>query len=164
MLRLFALICITLAMTLQQASAQSPHARSAAHCSAAQLTLPNLNALKLTDGEHVVGMLQTELGKLEARVNVKGGEVSDPDYYLRGKHLKEAPNAKVPRSIRACLNSKGASTGGSSWFAKALNLVASPAEAAKRCIARVVGSGCDDTICCAKACCGRACAVWCAYI
>lgn len=34
-------------------------------------------------------MLETEHGKLEARVNVKGGVVSDPIYYIRGKLLTE---------------------------------------------------------------------------
>jgi hypothetical protein len=72
-------------MTSQHAAPQTkPHAGGVT-CSVAQLVLPDLNALKLKDGESVVGMVGTEAGKLEARVTVKGDSVSDADYYLRGK-------------------------------------------------------------------------------
>ena len=40
-------------------------------------------------------MLETEAGRLEARVSVKNGEVSDPDYYLRDKRLEKTPDAKI---------------------------------------------------------------------
>jgi hypothetical protein len=167
MLRFIALISFLLAMTFQQASAQSAPSKGA-QCSSAQMTLPNLNALKLSDGEHVVGMLDTELGKLEARVNVKGGEVSDPNYYLRDKRLTETPTSKIPRSVRACLNRR-TSSAGASLFANALDWIVPPAEAAnKRCIAKVVSGGCDDNfhtnegICCFRACCGSQCASACA--
>jgi hypothetical protein len=152
-------------MTSQHAAAQSkPHAGGVT-CSAAQLVLPDLNALKLKDGESVVGMVETEAGKLEARVTVKDDSVSDADYYLRGKKLAETPESKIPKSMRACLNKSKRSSASESWFARVRDLLVPSAEAAKRCIAHVVGRpGCDDTICCARACCGRACATWCAYI
>jgi hypothetical protein len=168
MWRLIALICLVLGLSFQQASAQSKSAKGA-QCSSAGMTLPNLNALKLPDGEHVVGMIETEVGKLEARVKVKGGEVSDPDYYLRGMRLTETPNSNIPKSIRACLNRKS-SAAGASWFANALDWIVPPAEAAKRCIAVIVtGSGhCRDDykpgegICCATARCGSSYATMCA--
>jgi hypothetical protein len=165
MFRLIATTCFIFALTFQYASAQSKPGAGAAKCSAAQMTLPDLNALKLNEGQHVVGMLETEVGKLEARVSAKGGDVSDPDYYLRDKLLKETPDSKIPKSVRACLHSRKLSSVGASWFANAFDWIVPSAEAAKRCIARVVGRpGCDDTICCATACCGRACATWCEYI
>jgi hypothetical protein len=164
MLRFIALACAIFVVTSQHAAAQTKPRTGAVTCSAAQLVLPDLNVLKLKDGEHVVGMLETEAGKLEARVSVKGGSVSDPDYYLSGKKLTETPDSKIPKPVRACLTKSQRSSASESWFATVPNLIVPPAEAAKRCIARVVGSGCDDTICCARACCGRACETWCAYI
>lgn len=109
-------------------------------------------------------MVETEVGKLEARVTVKGDSISDADYYLNDKKLTEMPSSKIPKSVRACLN-KSRRAAADSWFAGVRDLVVPSAEAAKRCIAHVVGHpGCDESICCAKACCGNACAVWCAYI
>jgi hypothetical protein len=166
MLRLIALLCFIIAVSLQQASAQSSPSRGEARCGTGQLGLSNLNALKLNDGEHVVGMLETEAGQLEARVNVKGGEVSDPEYYLRGKHLTKTPASKIPPSLRTCLNRR-TSSAGSSRFADALDWIIRPAEAAKRCIWRVVSWGCDDNfhpdegICCVRACCGSECELGC---
>ena len=163
MLRLIALICFTLGLTFQAAAQSLAALAPTVQCSSAGVQLANLDALKLTEGEQVVAMLETEHGKLEARVNVKGGVVSDPIYYIRGKLLAETPESKVTAAVRACLNPKKTASVGESWYAGALDWLVPSAEA-KACRARVLGSGCDGTICCAKAQCGRAIAIWCVYI
>jgi hypothetical protein len=161
MLRFIALICLSLGMSFQQASAQSSN-KGEAQCGTGRLTLSNLNALKLPDGENVVGMLETEAGRLEARVSVKNGEVSDPDYYLRDKRLEKTPDAKISKSILACSRGKQSSAG-QTLIAKLANSIVQSAEAANGCVARVKWVKCDEIdLCCAFACCGSICARQCA--
>jgi hypothetical protein len=158
MLRVLVLICMTIGLTVP-VMAEPP----AAQCNSGKLQLPNLDSVKLPDGDQVVAAIETEHGKLEARVKVKEGDVSDLTYSIRGKLLAETPESKVPKAVRACWNNKRAAAG-PTWSASIMDLIISPAEAKLRCIARVVGSGCDDTICCARACCGNKCATWCSAI
>jgi hypothetical protein len=64
------------------------------------LDVPDVDTLNLTDGEHTVASVDTDHGKLEARVTVKGKVISDNRYFIRGKPLKEIPERQLPGWIR----------------------------------------------------------------
>ena len=54
------------------------------HVKSYKLTLPDQATLKLADGEHAIGSLQTEHGSLEARVTVAGKDISAPRFLIGG--------------------------------------------------------------------------------
>src|SRR3954462_9869336 len=68
-----------------------------------RMTLPDRATLKLADGEHKIGSVQTEHGSFEARVNVKGKDVSAPRFLVGGRALKEVSESTLPQGLRDCL-------------------------------------------------------------
>lgn len=161
LLRLLALLCLPLGLAVPVA-AETP-----VRCDTGQLELPDLDTLKLPDGEHMIAKSESVNGKLEARVGVKGKIVSDPIFYIRGMRLQKTPESGVPKPILECLKKGKGASSCDSWFANAvrstLDWMVPAAEArTRRC--RMIGSGCDDRICCATVCCSSACDTECAYI
>src|SRR5262245_20993462 len=75
---------------------------AAAECTKYELVLPDLSTLKLPDGEHTVGTLDTKIGKLEARVTVKNKVVSDPRPYRNGTLMKATPDSELPKDLLTC--------------------------------------------------------------
>jgi hypothetical protein len=164
MLRIMTLICLALGLTFQASAQSSIAADPKAQCSTAELRLPDLNALKLPDGEQVIGMLETEYGKMEVRVDVKGGIVSDPKYYIRGKLLTVTPGSKIPKPFLAC-----PAPGKRTSDASILNWIVPSAAAKIRCRFVVSKPHCYDYgepypggFCCAWACCSGYCSAACA--
>jgi hypothetical protein len=156
LLQILAMVCLTLALAVP-ASAQ---------CKQYKLELPDLDTLKLKDGEHVVGAVETENGKLEARVTVKGKVVSDPILFIGGKRMQEVPESQIPKSVLDCMKAELPS---GSWLANAADNTLDwivPKAYARACRNWVIRSGCDGKICCAVACCASsgACATWCSKI
>lgn len=163
MLQLIVSICFVLGLTFQAAAQSSTVQALGVQCSTGQLKLADLNALKLPEGEQVIGMLETEYGKLEARVDVNGGIVADPKYYIRGKLLTVSPESKIPKPLRACVAPGKRSSAGGTGSASLLNWIVRSAEAMdkRRCI--VIASGCFGGVCCAYGCCSGSCATACAF-
>lgn len=95
MLRLLILALLTLSFVVKPAEA--------ADCSTAKLELPDLNALKLPEGDQVVATVMTARGKLEVQVHVAKGVASEPTFLIGGKALIRTPESKLPRSSRSCL-------------------------------------------------------------
>jgi hypothetical protein len=143
MLRFLALICLGLGLA----------GPAAAQCYTGRLHFPN----KPADGEHTIGAVETDHGKLEVRVNVKDGVATDPSFYLRAQRLTKARWSEISANIRACLQPKKTSASEPGWLASAagvaLEWLAPEAEAAQRCRPVIVDSGCFDHRCCARACC-----------
>jgi hypothetical protein len=131
---------------------------AAAQCNTGRLQLPNIEALKLSDGEHVIATLQTMHGKMEARVTVKGKVVSEPVYSIGGKLLEETPKAKVQKGNRPCLKMSSLDDDFVSWYTAAarsvLDSIITPAYA-KQCRAKIVSVSCTSDQCCAMARCGN---------
>jgi hypothetical protein len=95
MLRLIILAFLTLGFAVKPAEA--------ADCSMATLELPDLNVLKLPDGDQVVATVMTERGKLEVHVHVAKGVASEPTFVMAGKPMIKIPESKLPRSSHSCL-------------------------------------------------------------
>ena len=68
-----------------------------------EVDVPDTATLKLKDGEHTIAAIETFHGKLEARVMVKRGVVSDPILFLDGKPLKEISKSEIPKALLDCL-------------------------------------------------------------
>jgi hypothetical protein len=148
-----------LAFMIPMAAAAEP----AVKCSKGPWDFRDPASLKLTDGEHSLGKVETPEGALEVRVKVQKGEVSDPMYFLRGKQLKKVSDAKVPKELRECMNLKKTATL-HDWIGQpmiaTLDWLITSAEA-RACVARVISVTCNQNTCCALASCGRAREVWC---
>jgi len=148
-----------LAFMIPMASAVEP----AVKCSKGPWDFRDPASLKLSDGEHSLGKVETPEGALEVRVKVQKGEVSDPMYFLRGKQLKKVSDAKVPKELRECMNLKKTAAL-HDWIGPpmiaALDWLITSAEA-RACVARVISVTCNENTCCVHASCGRARAVWC---
>lgn len=67
------------------------------------LQLPDMDGAGLRDGQHVIAATETKFGKLEARVNIKGKAVSEPNFYLGEKPLKPTAENDLPKGARICL-------------------------------------------------------------
>ena len=152
-LGILALVCLTLALA----------GPAAAQCTPFKLDAPDPDSLKLPDGEHVIAAAAHAKGKLEVRVNVKGGVASGPQFFLAGKLLNVTPQSKVDKSILECLKKElppGASL--SSLTDRIFDLFVQTADArVPKCVVYVE---CRDAVgqCCALACCGSQCAIRCA--
>jgi len=70
LLRTFLLVCLTLGLAVPAAAQLTNKTYN--------LDVPDTDTLKkLKDGEHVIAAVETDRGKLEVRVRVKGKAVSD---------------------------------------------------------------------------------------
>jgi hypothetical protein len=154
-LGILALVCLTLGLA----------GSAAAQCNPFILNAPDPDSLKLKDGEHVIASAAHAKGKLEVRVNVKGGVASEPQFFLGGKLLNKTPESKVAKPILDCLK-KQLPPGGSisSSTDHIFDLFVQTAYA-RGCKPIVYGVECHDATsqCCALACCGNQCAIQCAY-
>jgi len=136
---------------------------AAAQCKPFILESPDTDTLKLKDGEHVIASAAHPKGKLEVRVNVKGGVASEPQFFLAGKLLNVTSQSKVNKDILECFKKEmpaGASL--SSLTDRIFDLFVQTADArVPKCIVFVE---CRDSVgqCCALACCGSQCAIRCA--
>jgi len=99
-----------------------------------RLSLPDRATLKLADGEHKIGAVDTDHGSLEARVNVKGKDISAIHFFIGGRALSEVAESALPQDLRDCL--KKAPPGPPSsegWLARAahatLDWIVEPAHA-----------------------------------
>jgi hypothetical protein len=158
-----ALFAIGINQVNAQVDVQSiPPRASDVLCSTAKLRFKDVNTLKLPDGQHVIGMIETQYGKLEGRVDVVGGVVSEPKYYINGKPLILTPNDKIPPTLRACLARGKRASGDVSSYTRILESIVTSAEAVYRCKPWVTASGCTDWGgCCATVCCGGRCRGYC---
>jgi hypothetical protein len=111
--------------------------RAAAECTSKsyKLSLPDRATLKLADGEHAIGSLQTEHGSLEARVTVKGKDISVPRFLIGGRSLREVSESALPQGLRDCLKNAPAvptkpETSVSKVIRSALDWIVAPAQAA----------------------------------
>ena len=77
--------------------------QAAAECTSKsyKLTLPDQATLKLADGEHAIGSLQTEHGSLEARVTVKGKNISAPRFLIGGRPCETSRRRRSAESSRS---------------------------------------------------------------
>jgi len=103
------LACLTLGLTTQ--------ARAECTSKTYNLSLPDRATLKLPDGEHSIGSVQTAHGSLEARVSVKGKDVSAPRFLIAGRPLREVSESALPQGLRDCLKKPSTPD---SWMAKAI--------------------------------------------
>src|ERR1700720_289367 len=146
MTRFIALVLLVLGVGLAPATADE--------CTTSELHLPDLNALKLPDGDQIVATVATGYGNLEVHVDVKGGIASEPKFVLRDKPpFKKSPRSELPRALRACLAKK---TSGENWYtnvaASALDWLL-PAANARNKWKCIVKTWCLPGGCCAKASC-----------
>ena len=75
----------------------------AGDCSTATLELPDLNVLKLADGDQVVATVMTERGKLEFHVHVAKGVASNPTFVLAGKPHGRDSGVQAPERVSRLL-------------------------------------------------------------
>lgn len=129
-------------------------------CKSIKLEIPDPKTLKLRDGDHVIAAVDTERGKLEARVNVKNNVAAEPRYFWGGKPLKDTPESEVPESLRDCLKNAGrtASASGNSFRTSAHHAMGWTAPASYvppvgSCL--ITSYGCSGGFCCASATCYR---------
>ena len=130
---------------------------AAAQCISGKLALPKLSSLTLSDGEHVIASTETGRGKLEARVRIRGKAVSDPSYFLGEQRMKDTPESKIPKSLRACFRAQrdSISFSGYDLLARASEWLV-PSAHAVNCGTQLVFWSCNDKErkCCAWARCG----------
>ncbi len=107
---ILALVYTTLALAVPAAAAE---------CRTYKMQAPDPNTLKLKDGEHVVASVGTVAGKLEARVTVKGNDVSDPRLFLGGKPLKDITESQIRKEVRECMQKETGALPSESWLAEA---------------------------------------------
>lgn len=129
------------------------------------------DAVSRDKGEHVVGEAQTMGGKIEARVSVTHGQISDPVLYLGGKRMRKTLLSKVPADIARCLGGEKSSAwlaGQKLAYAAPLRNLISPVDDAKYNSCWKITVSCSDSVggggvCCALAISKRtgASAVWC---
>jgi len=159
-LRLLAVLCFTFGLAVS----------AAAQCSVKNYTLdvPDTATLRLSDGEHAIAAVQTDQGKLEARVTVQGGKVvSGPWFFLSGQLLRPISQAelqsRLPEPLRHCAQNRSSSS--ESWFGDAascvLDWIVPEAHAVNRCVwtfQAVCYKNADATwVCWIHGCCGRTC-------
>jgi hypothetical protein len=138
----------------------------AATCSQGPWVFRDLETMKLKDGEHSLGTVESPQGKWEARVNVSRGRVSDPVYFLGGKRLHKVSSSKVPKDLRECMRLKRTAMLDNLLGPPAalLDSIVPPAEARKTCRPTILSAGCSQTVCCALASCGSSRAVHCVAV
>jgi hypothetical protein len=95
-------------------------------CKTSKLKVPDPATLNLKDGEHVIAAVETPNGKFEARVNVKGKVVSEPQFLIGGKALSKTPESQVPADLRECVKSAQQAQNAASPSGSWLGNVASP--------------------------------------
>jgi hypothetical protein len=147
----FALVCV---------SSGAPVA-VAAQCVPFKLDVADPATLSLQDGDYVIGAVDTERGKFEARVSVRGKVVSEHRFFLGGRLLRPTPESQVPPVIRACFQNAqfGAEPSGG-WLATAARSIREWVEPTAEAVSGkcTVGGYCRDTsaahgYCCAVANC-----------
>jgi hypothetical protein len=137
----------------------------AADCKVFEMATPDPATLKLPDGEHVIGSVATPGGKIEARVVVKGKDISNNQLYLAGKAMRSSAQSQVPNDIRECLGiKKTALLEATGWLTSAAgalrDLIETPVEARDtRCTYKC---SCNQNTCCCIAFCGAGTGVGCA--
>ena len=155
-LRILPLVCLTLGLAVP----------AAAECKTYKLDIPDTDTLKLPDGEHVIASVAHEKGRLEVRVNVKSGVVSERQFFLGGKLLTKKAEAQVSKPILDCLKKllpPGSSIADSGHKGHMFDwIVPTVYAAAPKCVLN--GISCRDSVgqCCALVCCGDQCAIRCA--
>jgi hypothetical protein len=146
-----------------------PSANAAASCTASTsgVDIPELNAAKLGNGDHIVAQTMTPRGQLQVHVSVKGKRISNPKFYIGGRLLKKTSMRHVPKDIRDCLHSskeKAAALPGPQiaflGSLEKLRLYSPRTDVVFKGRCKVKTS-CNQSICCALATCGSAQAVWC---
>ncbi len=139
----------------------------AAECKVGRVELPDPTTLKLPDGDHVIGSADTERGRFEARVTVRGKVMSDPRYFIGGRPLQLTPESQAPKDIMQCIQeSRQAAALSGSWLSRIASSTRDWLEApvyAWRGKCTVLPS-CSQTTCCALVKCADARAVWCEAI
>ena len=130
----------------------------AAKCVSVTVEVPEPAELNLQDGDHVIASANTERGKFEARVQVRGKVASAPRFYIGGRLLNNTPEAQVPSDLRSCLKeAHRASLPPTGWLDRMTRSVQEwlvPTVHAKAKIKCVVTASCNQNTCCALATCG----------
>ncbi len=132
-----------------------------------ELNVPDPATLHLKDGEHTIASVNTDQGKFEARVRVKGGVVSDDGFWANGKRLKEGRESDLKPELLKCLKAQKASLSSSEgWIASAAqfasSLVEHSAEAKlSHCLLKVTATCYQHSpghyFCAYRVCCGSVC-------
>jgi hypothetical protein len=134
-----------------------------------ELNVPDPATLKLKDGEHVIAAVGTDHGKLEVRVQVKGGVISDNEFWANGKRLKEGQESDLRPEVLKCMKTLGASLPPSEgWVAEAAraasSLIENSAEAKNNknpCLLKVTATCYQSSpgtyFCAYRICCGNNC-------
>jgi hypothetical protein len=99
-----------------------------------KLSLPDSASVKLPDGEHTLGSVQTAHRSFEARVNVKGKVASGRRFFIGGRLLRDVSESTLPEGLRDCLkNAPATPSTPETWVAtavrSALDWIVVPAEA-----------------------------------
>ncbi len=117
------------ALSLSLALAGSASAAGPCSSKTYELTVPDPATLHLKDGSHVIASLNTEHGKLEVRVRVKGGVVSDDGFWANGRRLREGKESDLKPELLKCLKEQHASLSSSEgWIATTARVVSSLVE------------------------------------
>lgn len=141
----FALVAAAFATDL----AQLPQPAPSTTCQKATTTLPKRDALKLSDGEHVIAKTGTSGKTLEARTAVRSGVPSAPSYLLSGKRLSATPLSQAPSSVRQCLGTLPGRE------------IPERTKYADGCTVTMTCNNSTPPICCTTSCCEDGCTVYC---
>jgi hypothetical protein len=72
-------------------------------CKPSRVDFPDPRTEALSDGEHVLGAVNTRDGKFEVRVIVKNKVASKPRLFIGGRLLRPVPESQIPKDVRECL-------------------------------------------------------------
>jgi hypothetical protein len=132
-----------------------------------QTEIPELNAAKLGNGNHVVAETMTSRGLLRVHVKVRGRTISNPIFEINGKRMKKTAMRHVPKDIRTCLEESKKSAESSERRQIAFTgpiqqlRMYSPRTDVRFTGRCTVKASCNQNVCCALATCGREQAVEC---
>jgi hypothetical protein len=125
---------------------------AAGDCKVLNLDVPDPATLSLKDGNHVIASAAASRGRLEVKVTVKDKDISENQYYLGGRLMRETPESQVPKAIRECPAMKrSAMPSVGTWLAAAFrglwDQVEPRLEARRRVSAcKVLSESCGDSI------------------
>lgn len=88
------LACFTL--TIPSASADEP-------CNPSRVDFVDPRTETLTDGEHVIGAVDTKDGKFEVRVTVKNKVASKAQLFIGGRLMRPVSQSQIPKDVLDCL-------------------------------------------------------------
>ncbi|MFI5119170.1 MAG: hypothetical protein ACHQM4_02085 [Thermoanaerobaculia bacterium] len=155
------LVPLSLSLALAVSAAAAP-------CSSKtyELNVPDAATLQLKDGDHVIAKLTTDRGPFEVHVHVSGKSISDHEFWVNGKRLREGKESDLKPEVLKCLKAQNASLPtAEDWIAAAArvasNLVEHTAEAAKSGVLTVTATcyeyAAGKYFCAYRVCYGTAC-------